>query len=103
MEFFLPASTDEDRESVYSAIKEFATQTTGWPVKDERIFSITYVHEGKRYHDEVGKPDGRVKEVVIAILRSVTYLVCTKNRGVLRGGPIMVGLNNVEEVVYFDK
>jgi hypothetical protein len=66
------------------------------------IFSIAYRHNGKEYYNEVGKVDKESGEVVIAILDSVTYLVCTPNRGVLRGAPIMVGKEEVHNVISFE-
>lgn len=96
MKFFVPAAKDDkNAEKVYDSIKKFAKETTGWDVADRRIFSITYRHEGKEYHAEVGQADMRVGEVVVAILESTTYLVCTPNRGVVRGGPILVGKDEV--------
>ena len=55
----------------------------------------------KDYHVEVGKPDPRNNELVIAILKSNTYLVCTPNRGVVRGIPILVGQDKVERTTDF--
>jgi len=88
MNFFIPAAKDEEEsEGVYKSIKDFARQTLGWNVTERRIFSLTYQHEGERYYVEVGKPDPRVREIVVAILESNAYLVCTYNRGVVRGEP----------------
>ncbi len=78
MNFFIPAAEDKTQaEEVYKSIKDFARQTLGWEVTERRIFCLTYQHEGKRYYVEVGKPDPRVSEIVVAILESNTYLVCT--------------------------
>ena len=66
---------------------------------------MLYRHEGKSYDVEVGKPDPRIGEVVIAILETVKtqedtlpprpYLICTPNRGVMRGEPILIGRDEV--------
>ena len=50
---------------------------------------------------EVEKPNPRNNELVIAILESTTYLVCTPNRGVVRGMPILVGQDKVERATDF--
>ena len=110
MNFFIPAAKDETQaEEVYESIKRFAKQTTGWDITRRRIFALMYRHDGQLYDVEVGKPDPRVSEVVVAILESVKtlesvaedrersftlpstpYLICT-----LRGDPIMVGKDEV--------
>lgn len=103
MKFFLPAaSSDAQAEEVWTSIRKFAEQTTSWPVSSRRIFSIDYCHDGKDGRAEVGQDETDIREPVIAILESNTYLVCTPNRGVLRGIPRLVGHNEVRCVVYFD-
>jgi hypothetical protein len=102
MRFHIPSVKDDTKaEEVYEAIRKFAVETTGWDVTDRRIFSIHYRHEGKEYHAEVGKPETRGGEVVEAILESNAYLVCTANRGVLRGMPILVGKNEIHNITVF--
>lgn len=99
--FFIPDVADpEDAEQVYRAIKAFAHETTGWAIGDRRIFRIRYEHNGKSLVAEVGKPDPLTGELVFAILASNSYLVCTPNRGVRRGMPILAGVpgrRSVEE------
>lgn len=41
-------------------------------------------------------------EEVVAIFRSNAYLVCTANRGVVRGLPILVGRDEVRNLVLFE-
>lgn len=103
MRFFIPAVKDEaDAEMVWEATKKFAEEMLGWDISERRIFSIAYRHEGKDYHVEVGKPDPRSHELVVAILESTTYLVCTPNRGVVRGIPILVGQDKVGKTIDFE-
>ena len=103
MRFFVPAVKDEaDAEMVWEATKKFAEEMLGWEISERRIFSIAYQYKGKNYHVEVGKPDPRSHELVIAILESTTYLVCTPNRGVVRGIPILVGQDKVERTTDFE-
>ena len=100
--FFIPkAKDDAQAQEVWKSVKKFAEETLDWEVSDRRIFSITYHKHGEDYCVEVGKPDPRNKELVIAILESVTYLVCTPNRGVLRGMPILVGGSEVIDITDF--
>jgi hypothetical protein len=103
LKFFIPhMDSDEQAAKIYSGIKELATQTLGWPIAASRIRRIEYVREGKPYFSEVGQPDSRVNEEVIAILESIAYLVCTPNMGVVRGMPLMVEKKEIQSVEYFD-
>ena len=102
IKFFIPVTKDaKEAEAIWEATKRFAEDMLGWEVSDRRIFSIAYRHERQDYYVEVGKPDPRVKEVVIAILESKTYLVCTPNRGVVRSIPLLVNQGKVGEVIDF--
>ena len=44
-----------------------------------------------------------MNEEVVAILESYTYLVCTYNRGVFRGEPVLVGKEEVKKIINFEK
>jgi hypothetical protein len=102
MKFFIPTAKDDTKgEELYEAITKFAQETTGWKISNRRIFSIDYFHEHKEYHVEVGKPDPMIGEVVMAILESKAFLVCTPNRGVVRGMPILVGINEATDIIDF--
>ena len=90
-----------EARSVWRATRKFAEETLGWEVSERRIFSISYRHDGMDYYVEVGEPDPRIGELVLVILESNTYLVCTPNRGVLRGMPILVGQNEVKRIIDF--
>lgn len=103
MKFFIPAAEDaKQAESVYSSIKKFAKKNTGWDVKPDRIYSIKYKHDGKEYYAKVGEHETLTKDLVFAILLSNTYLVCTTIRGALKGEPILVGINEVIDIEYFE-
>jgi hypothetical protein len=104
MKFFIPyASTPEMAEQVYESIKKFAVSTAHGSPSQRRIFRIKYHHEGKNYQAEVGKEHRRIGEEVIAILESFVYLICSPNRGVVRGGPCMVGYDEVDEIEDFEE
>lgn len=104
-EFFLPPYEPGDPagEKALDGIIRWAEETTGWQVdRDVRIARLDYAHEGKMGVIEVGGSEPRTGEPVIAILASDTYLVCTPSRGVLRGEPVLVGRDEVLQVVTFD-
>jgi hypothetical protein len=68
-----------------------------------RIRSITFSDKGKVVEAIVGEREPFEGEPVFAILEShQTYLVCTPNRGVLRGMPYMIGKHEVSHVEEFD-
>ncbi len=106
MKFFIPAAENEEQEQkVYQSIKEHITSGAPGTISERKIFSLSYKHDGTNYQAEVGiaeKPNG---ELVIAILYDETrdlYHVCTPNRGVVKGGSIMVGAHDVSSVSDFD-
>ena len=103
MKFFVPKTKDEvEAQQIWEATKKFAEETMGWKVSDRRIFSIAYRHDGKDSYVEVGKPDPDIQEPVLVILESNAYLVCTPNRGVLRGMPLLVGKEEAREIRDFE-
>lgn len=93
MQFFLPAPEDTDMaESTYASIRQFMVDQVG-PLSDTRYFAIYYRHNGKDMVAKVGEPAPLTGELVCAIFRTAhqggPFLVCTPNRGVIRGGPIL--------------
>jgi hypothetical protein len=103
--FFLPAATDaETAESNYAAIRQFVAQEMG-ALDERRIFRIDYAHGGKVRFAEVGQVESHERATVIAIFKKLDYplyFVCTPDRGVIRGGPILVGEHEVSRSVDFD-
>ena len=103
MTFFIPHATDDKQaEEVWESIRKFAEETTGWNVKEKRIKSLTFLDGRKSCIATVGEELEQAREPVFAILESVTFLVCTPNRGVLRGNPVLIGRNDVIEIFYFE-
>ena len=106
MKFFIPYAKDKEQEqNVYEGTRKFLSEELGAEFTDRKIFSLRYHHDGKSYYAAVGKEHALNGEPVIAILYEdmrKLYHVCTPNRGVLRGMSILVGSNEVEEVVDFD-
>lgn len=103
MEFFIPAADSPDQaEEVWEATRKFAKENLGWEIASRRIFQVTGTHEGKSILCEVGKVEPYGGETVVAIFESNAYLVCTANRGVMRGEPALVGTEEVDSVIEFD-
>ena len=106
--FFLPgARSAEEAEEVLAGIKKWASETLGAAaseIGDARIFRLDYRHDSSFYVAEVGQDEPRTRELVVAILDGGPnlYLVCTPNRGVLRGMPILVGRHAARSVTLFD-
>lgn len=104
MKYFLPAAKDDgEAEETFQAIRKFAKMTLGWETSDRKIFRLKYKHDGKDYYAEVGKTDQDTGEIIIAILESNAYLICTPNRGVLRGMPLLVGKESAYSIEDFDE
>lgn len=103
MEFFVPhASTPEQAEEVWEATRKFAAETMEREIGIRRIFRLHYRHNGDELVAEVGKPEALAGEPVLVILEADPYLICTPNRGVARGMPILAGAGAVSRVVDFD-
>ena len=104
MKFFIPGKTDEKEAlALYKAIKAFAMDQMNREISEKRIFRLSYVHGGIPGIAEVGKPDPDTGEIIFAILESDPYLVCTPNRGVARGMPLLVGVSEVRSIIEFDE
>ena len=95
-------------EEIYASVRTFMSKVAFKP-NDRRIFSVSYRHNGKNYVSTVGElePEG---EPVIAIFEThnpTLYMICTPNRGVVRGDPILAGdaysVTNFDPITSADK
>ncbi|NQT80260.1 MAG: hypothetical protein HQ555_07725 [Candidatus Aminicenantes bacterium] len=103
MKYFVPNAKDsKEAQYILEATKKFVKKMLGWDVTDRKIFRLKYEHDGKKRIAEVGKEEEATNEVVILILESNTYLVCTANRGVLRDIPLLVGKEEVRFIEDFE-
>lgn len=102
MKFFIPAAdTDSKRDNAYNAIVLFA-QMNGWKVSPKRFYKIRSTQNGKEFTETFGERTIANGETVIAILDAdPVYLVCSANRGVVLGEPMLVGHNSTLEIVEF--
>ena len=113
--FFVPGANDADTaERVWEATSKHVGERNAGRILDTRIFRLGYLHDGKHMQAEVGKPHPWAKaidwrafkevgepQVVLAILERECgiFLVCTLDRGVERGDPIVVGSRKPYEIV----
>ena len=101
--FFIPAAEDGDQaEKVYQATRQHVNGLDSSP----RIRALTWHHDGQMRSAEVGSPMPAYYapggEPVVAIFDGGPfYLVCSFNRGVAHGGPVMAGKDQAQ-ASYFD-
>ena len=102
MKFFVPGTKDDAHaERFYGSIKKYNSSTV--KINSRRIFAIDYFHNDNAFHNEVGMPDPIIDDLVLAILETDSmYYVCTINRGVIRGEPILVDPNEIVSVIDFE-
>lgn len=97
-EFFVPAAEPDNQESVYADLANWCG--CAFPSPSERIYSITYVHDGEEWTATVGAPlrgtrhkigrsHGKKVEhtiplsdpaIVLAIFPGVPFMVVTNHR-----------------------
>lgn len=100
--FFVPENGPVQSEALYQWIVRYVQAMLDCRIEPVRIFSLTYTREGQQLVATVGKTDPRTGQLVIAILRSENYLICTPYYGVRRGEPIRVAAADGSRVQYFD-
>ena len=104
--FFIPAARDDAMaEEVLAATAKFVGRPV--PPPAERIFRFGFEHNGRLYKAQVGDEIDSYYQSpgpVIAIFGGNPLLICMRDRGVARGGPIMVSAHAVIDgsVEYFD-
>lgn len=110
MKFFIPAAdSPEQTKNVLESTKKFAEENLGFKYGDKKIFKLEFRHDGKTYTAEVGKKETLTgyNEIVVLILSPLEqhnpYIICTPNRGVIKGGPIMVGKHDIISCDYFEE
>ena len=103
MNFFIPKTSDSaEATKIYEASRTFCEQQTGWPTTKRLIYSVRYRHNGHQHLAQVGDLDN-TDGLVICIFETLqAFLVCTPNRGVLRGEPILVGRSAVSYIEDFE-
>lgn len=104
-QFFVPAaSSAEEALKVYEATRQFSEEQLGRKTKPKRIERICFDHDGHTWEAVVGEQFTEINELVIAIFEmDQLFIVCTPNRGVLRGEPYLVGKNSTRHYAEFLK
>jgi hypothetical protein len=106
MKFFIPSAKDSAQvNEVYEGTRKFVGQQMAATLSPRKIYRLEFVHEGKACTATVGETFERLHEPVIAILFDASrnlYLICTPNRGVLRGEPYLAGSSEIRSVEDFD-
>jgi hypothetical protein len=100
--FFVPESGPVGSEDLYQWIVRYVQAMLDCRIEPVRVFSLTYTVEGQQVVTTVGEPDPRTGQLVMAILRSDNYLICTPYYGVRRGEPLRVAASDVSQVQYFE-
>jgi hypothetical protein len=100
--FFIPGSAPNRTEEMYAWIVRYVKAMMDCEVDPVRIYSLAFSHEGRQLRVTIGEEEPRTRQLVIAILRSNTYLICTPYYGVRRGEPMQVSFSDVSEVQYFE-
>lgn len=104
--FFIPKEQDKaQRERVVNSLIEYLEKDRGAKVHPQRIYHLSFVHDGDSYQATVGEKDPYHNEKVVAILYDINfkiYFIFTYSRGVAGGIPIMVGKRDSRNKILFD-
>lgn len=99
VKFFVPVAISKaDEEQVYSSIRSFVEKQTGALLSSRRIFNLTHREGQKLIRAEVGMKYPTNGEQVAAILYEENwrlFYICTTNRGLGKGIPILCGEDEV--------
>ncbi|WP_144219303.1 MULTISPECIES: DUF2971 domain-containing protein [Flavobacterium] len=104
MNFFIPTMSPIEAEAFLNkTIIPFIEQQGYKVLKDRKIYSITFSHNGKQITDTVDTVSSTNGEVIFAILETDSmFLVCTPKRGITGGEPMLTGKHSVTEIIPFD-
>jgi hypothetical protein len=105
MKFTIKGIKDCDQESVYQGIAKFVQQASPTPIINKKVWSVDCEFDGKQQTLRVADSSILGEDVVCIFEteRNGPFLVCTVNRGVTRGMPVMIGKDKVYTVSYFDE
>lgn len=106
MKFFMPAASDaKQAEEAYQATAKFMAANMG-EISPQRYYAIYYRHNGKELKAVVGEMDPLEGQIVIAIFRTARengpFLICTPDRGVIRGHPILADGGPHTRAIHFE-
>ena len=103
MDFFVPSATSpQQAEAIFSSI---ATHISA-PEQAQRVYKLSWQHEGQTCTCEIGQPLPdvfRVEETVLAIFDcGDEYQICTPNRGAIKFEPVHAAKATVTDVQFFN-
>lgn len=104
MRFFVPAAKDDAHgRDVLASVREF---TSAGP-NAKPLWKLSWQHNSQQMHAEVGQPlpsyYGTGKEPVVCIPDcGAVLMICTPNRGVIRGQPVPAGAGVATVSTMFD-
>jgi hypothetical protein len=101
-EFFIPENTPRRSEELYQWILRYVTAMLDCQIDPVRIYSLDYARGGHQFKATVGEIEPRTGQLVMAILRSNAFLICTPYYGVRRGEPLSVDFSELCAVQYFE-
>lgn len=103
MKFFVPNTKKREAEATYSNIVTALKSQFRIPIGDQRIYSLSYANNKKRWHAQVGELEQQEgKYEIVAIFDAKPYIVYAQDAN---GGPgltIMVDRDEVTKVEQFD-
>jgi hypothetical protein len=104
MNFFCPKIGNNSELETYENLKKFVEDWLGKKSTSRKIHTIDYEHNGKTYHAEVDGIALVNAERIYAIFEfdDGSFCVCTENRGVKKGYPLLVGKIDCISVRDFD-
>jgi hypothetical protein len=100
--FFIPENTPRRSEELYQWIVRYVTAMLDCQIDPVRIYSLDYTRDGHQFKATVGEIEPRTGQLVMAILRSDSFLICTPYYGVRRGEPLPVAVAELCSVQYFE-
>jgi hypothetical protein len=109
MVFSVPAADGQgwmepdEAEAAWQACRKGVETQTGLEATARRVYSLSYVHNGRHSTATVGEPDYYPNEIVMAIIAlPQCSLICSVIHGYLKiGGTPMVGNQDVRGVEDF--
>lgn len=104
MQFFMPELTHDDRNIADIEIRKYLSSLLRCEITERKIFSLTYVHDKKNYHAEVGQREELENNYqIVAIYEANVYIVCTQDSQCKPSHTILVNKDEVTEIEEFSK
>lgn len=96
MKFFVPFTKPGKAQEMWESIAKVLKTQFKIPISARRIYSLSYIHDKKPYHLQVGELDQQEQRFkVLAIFESKPYIVFTRAAS---GGPGPIILVSPDEV-----